>query len=170
MASSGRICLRKSSSNRSALSNVYPAARRKADLSPRACRTSRYRVILSLAIIVAGGSFIDWSSEKDQIWEMNRFFASRPLQPRGKLNLQFDVCRPFIGKFVWRIRCLYRLCPSGCLRVRADLQVPSRLHFDFAAIRSEMLLLLGNCVYLRNSPRPFWRTLHSVLSRRRAAS
>ena len=35
---------------------------------------------------------------------------------------------------------------------------------------SEILLLLGNCMFLRNSPKPSWQTLHSLLSRRRAAS
>ena len=34
----------------------------------------------------------------------------------------------------------------------------------------EILLLLGNCVCLRKSPRRSWQILHSLLSRRRTAS
>jgi len=46
--------------------------------------------------------------------------------------------------------------------------------FDIApgagAKRGLRLSFLGNCVCLRNSPRPSWQTFHSLRSRRRAAS
>jgi len=55
---------------------------------------------------------------------------------------------------------------NGQIRQQVGGQV---LTFDIAK-RSIRLLLRGNRVCLRNSARPSWQTLRSLLSRRRAAS
>ena len=57
-ASNGSICVRKSRSRCRMFSRTYPACAKKADLSPRACGISKYRVSLSSAMVVSGGSLM----------------------------------------------------------------------------------------------------------------